>query len=100
MAAPPTDGFRESTLAIFDEIDHAMMESEALLMKLAPAIGRPRAHAVVKELSDRARRRAESFSDAVRSHPVVREHLSEAEAEDCLSYRTCLGETGVLVPPS
>jgi adenylosuccinate lyase len=71
--------------------------SEALLMKLAPAIGRPRAHAVVKELSDRARRRAESFSDAVRSHPVVREHLSEAEAEDCLSYRTCLGETGVLV---
>jgi len=33
MAAPPTDGFRESTLAIFDEIDHVMMESEALLMK-------------------------------------------------------------------
>ncbi len=33
MAKPPTDGFRESTLAIFDEIDHAMMESEALLMK-------------------------------------------------------------------
>lgn len=33
MAAPPTDGFKESTLAIFDEIDHAMLESEALLMK-------------------------------------------------------------------
>ncbi len=33
MAAPPTDGFKESTLAIFEEIDHAMMESEALLMK-------------------------------------------------------------------
>ena len=33
MAAPPTDGFKESTLAIFGEIDHAMMESESLLMK-------------------------------------------------------------------
>jgi len=33
MAAPPTDGFKESVLAIFDEIDHAMMESEALLLK-------------------------------------------------------------------
>jgi adenylosuccinate lyase len=71
--------------------------SEALLMKLAPAIGRPRAHAVVKELSNRARRRAQSFSDAVRSHPVVREHLGEAEIEECVSYRSCLGEARALV---
>ncbi len=33
MAKPPTSGFKETVLAIFPEIDHAMMESEALLMK-------------------------------------------------------------------
>lgn len=33
MAAPPTSGFKESTLAIFGEIDFAMMETEALLMR-------------------------------------------------------------------
>lgn len=33
MAKPPTDGFKESVLGIFEEIDHAMMETEALLMR-------------------------------------------------------------------
>lgn len=33
MAAEPTAGFKESVLGVFDEIDLAMMESEALLMK-------------------------------------------------------------------
>jgi adenylosuccinate lyase len=71
--------------------------SEALLMKLAATVGRGRAHALVKELSDRARRCEETFSDAVRAHPVVREHLSEAEIEECVSYRAYLGETKALV---
>src|SRR5687767_9322011 len=32
-AAPPTSGFKTSVLAIFPEIDHAMMETEKLLLK-------------------------------------------------------------------
>ena len=71
--------------------------SEALLMKLASAIGRGRAHAIVKELSDRARQSEETFSDAVRAHPVVREHLSAAEIEECVSYRASLGQTRALI---
>ena len=33
MAKPPTPQLKESTLAIFGEIDHAMMETEKLLLK-------------------------------------------------------------------
>ena len=71
--------------------------SEALLMKLAAAIGSDRAHAIVKALSDDARRNETSFSDAVRDHPVVREHLSREEIEDCVNYRAYLGQTATLV---
>ena len=71
--------------------------SEALLMKLAPAIGRGRAHALVKELSDEARLNERSFADAVRVHPVVRKHLSSSAIEKCVDYRTYLGHTKTLV---
>ena len=71
--------------------------SEALLMKLAIAVGRDRAHAIVKELSDEARRNEASFSDAVRAHPIVRKHLRPKEIEDCVNYRAYLGETKTLV---
>ncbi len=71
--------------------------SEALFMKLAAAIGSDRAHAIVKELSDEARRNEASFSDAVRAHPVVRQHLTRKEIEDCVNYHAYLGETETLV---
>ena len=71
--------------------------SEALLMKLAIAVGRDRAHTIVKELSDEARRSEASFSDAVRAHPIVRKHLRPKEIEDCVNYRAYLGETKTLV---
>ena len=71
--------------------------SEALLMKLAIALGRDRAHTIVKELSDEARRSEASFSDAVRAHPIVRKHLRPKEIEDCVNYRAYLGETKTLV---
>ena len=71
--------------------------SEALLMKLAPAMGRDGAHALIKELSDAARRDETSFSEAVRTHSVVRKHLSATEVEACVDYRAYLGETQRLV---
>ena len=71
--------------------------SEALLMKLAIAVGRDRAHTIVKELSDEARRSEASFADAVRAHPIVRKHLRPKEIEDCINYRAYLGETKTLV---
>jgi len=71
--------------------------SEALLMQLAGAIGSDRAHTIVSELSDEARRNETSFSDAVRAHPIVRRHLTKEQIEDCVSYRGYLGETQTLV---
>ena len=66
-------------------------------MKLAIAVGRDRAHTIVKELSDEARRSEASFADAVRAHPIVRKHLRPKEIEDCVNYRAYLGETKTLV---
>ena len=71
--------------------------SEALLMKLAAAIGSDRAHAIVTELSDEARRNEASFSDAVGAHPVVRQYLARKEIEDCVNYHAYLGKTETLV---
>lgn len=71
--------------------------SEALLMLLAETLGRDRAHALVKELSDEARLTETSFSEAVRAHPVVREHLSEKQIDDCVDPRAYLGQTKALV---
>ena len=39
----------------------------------------------------------QAFSEAVRAHPVVREHLSPAEIEECVSYRAYLGQTKALI---
>lgn len=71
--------------------------SEALLMKLAPSIGRGKAHAVIKELSDEARLDERTFSEAVRAHPVVQKHLTAAEIDDCVDYRAYLGQTETLI---
>ena len=66
-------------------------------MQLAEGIGRDRAHAIIKELSDQARLTETSFSEAVRAHPVVQEHLSEKEIDDCVDPRAYLGQTKALV---
>jgi len=71
--------------------------SEALLMQLGGALGRDRAHALVKELSDEARLAETSFSDAVRAHPVIRTHLTEKQIEDCVDPRAYLGQTRALI---
>ena len=71
--------------------------SEAVLMRLAAAVGRDRAHATVKALSDEARRVDASFATAVRSDPMVREHLSARQIEECLDERASLGQTRKLV---
>ena len=71
--------------------------SEALLMKLADSIGRDRAHALVKELADAARCDEQSFRAAVKGHPLIRQRLTEKQIDDCLSYKSYLGETRPLI---
>jgi adenylosuccinate lyase len=71
--------------------------SEALLMHLSDAMGRDRAHGLVKELCDAARERGKSLLEVAAGEPVVRRHLSEDSIESCLAPETYLGETQEIV---
>ena len=65
--------------------------SEAVMMALAPRMGRDRAHALVLEIAREARRDEAPFAGVVRAHPDVRRHLKPREIEAALQYRNSLG---------
>jgi adenylosuccinate lyase len=71
--------------------------SEAVMMALAPRLGRDRAHELVLRLHRESRKRGVPFRDAVRRHPAVRAQLSPRRVEDALDYRRSLGLAGGLV---
>jgi adenylosuccinate lyase len=65
--------------------------SEAVMMALAPRIGRDRAHALVLGISRDVLVRGSSFRDAVAAHPEVLHHLSPKRIAAALDYRNSLG---------
>jgi 3-carboxy-cis,cis-muconate cycloisomerase len=65
--------------------------SEAVMMALAPRIGRDRAHALVLGISRDVLVRGSSFRDAVAAHPEVLRHLSPKRIAATLEYRNSLG---------
>jgi adenylosuccinate lyase len=71
--------------------------SEALMMALAPAVGRDRAHALVLSVSRDALRRGIPFREAVAEHPEVRRLLSPRRLDAVLDYRRSLGLAGYFV---
>jgi adenylosuccinate lyase len=71
--------------------------SEAVMMALAPKIGRDRAHALVLALSREALQRGVAFHDAVAAHPEVRRHLTPRQIASALDYRSSLGLAGYFV---
>lgn len=71
--------------------------SEALLMELAPALGRGAAHDLVTKLCNRARAENRPFRDVVLGDETVREHLDEKRLERALDFRSYLGQAGPLV---
>jgi adenylosuccinate lyase len=71
--------------------------SEAVMMALAPRIGRDRAHALVLAISREALRAKVPFAAAVRAHPEVRRHLRPAQIEAALTYENALGMAGFFV---
>jgi len=71
--------------------------SEAVMMALAPKIGRDRAHALVLALSREALAAQVPFREAVAAHPEVRRHLAPREIAAALDYRNALGLSGYFV---
>jgi adenylosuccinate lyase len=71
--------------------------SEAVMMALAPKLGRDGAHALVLRLHRESLKRGEPFRDAVRRHPEVRARISLRQLERALDYRRSLGLTGHFV---
>ena len=71
--------------------------SEAVMMALAPALGRDRAHAHVLRIAREARARRLSFRTAVAADPEVRRRLSPRRLEAVLDYRRSLGLAGRFV---
>ena len=65
--------------------------SEAVMMALAPKIGRDRAHALVLALSREALRRRASFREVVAVDAEVRRHVPPRRLAQVLDYRSSLG---------
>jgi 3-carboxy-cis,cis-muconate cycloisomerase len=71
--------------------------SEAVMMALAEAIGRDKAHALVLEISRRALRDGVPFRQAVSTHAEVARHLTPRRLATALDYRRSLGLAGHFV---
>ncbi len=75
----------------------ALVCSEAILMRLAPTLGRDRAHGHVQSLSARARSERRSLREVAEEDEIIRSHLSSKEIARSFDYGACLGETRTLV---
>ena len=71
--------------------------SEAVMMALAPKVGRDRAHALVLALSREALRRRASFREVVAVDAEVRKHVPPRRLAQALDYRGSLGLAGYFV---
>jgi adenylosuccinate lyase len=71
--------------------------SEALMMALAPQLGRDSAHALVLRLHRESLKSSTPFAEAVRLDPDVRARLTPRQLAAALDYRNSLGLTGFFV---
>ncbi|PYQ47960.1 MAG: adenylosuccinate lyase [Acidobacteria bacterium] len=71
--------------------------SEAVMMALAPKMGRDQAHALTLRISREALQRGVAFREAVAVHPEVRRHLTARQIAAALDYRNSLGLAGYFV---
>jgi 3-carboxy-cis,cis-muconate cycloisomerase len=75
------------------DITHGLIVSEAVMMGLAPVIGRGEAHHVVKHACDIALTQKISLADALERDPVVAARLDRAAIETLIDPGNYLGST-------
>ena len=71
--------------------------SEAVMMALAPKLGRGQAHELVRRLHRESLRRGVPFREAVRRDPEVTARLTRRQLDAALDYRRSLGLAGFFV---
>jgi 3-carboxy-cis,cis-muconate cycloisomerase len=81
------------------ELTGGLMMAEAVMMGLAPHLGRERAHDLVAELCDRARRENRPLLDVLAAHPDASRHLDRAALERLLDPANYLGLATEMVGP-
>ncbi len=74
-----------------------VVQSEAVMMALAPKLGRDRAHELILRLHRESLKSGVPFRDAMRRHPEVKAQLAPAALEAALDYRGSLGVAGTTV---
>jgi 3-carboxy-cis,cis-muconate cycloisomerase len=75
------------------DITHGLIVSEAVMMGLAPVIGRGEAHHVVKHACDLALTRKMSLADALERDPVVAARMDRTAIERLIDPANYLGST-------
>ena len=74
-----------------------LVVSEAVMMALAPVLGRQRAHDLVYELCRKVNMENTSFLDLLAEHPEIRQHLNRATLTKLLDPTNYCGLSGVMV---
>ncbi len=69
-----------------------LINAETVMMRLAPAIGRQRAHDLIEDLVKQNAANGTEFIDALSSNATVSAHLNRRELEDLLAPEAWLGE--------
>lgn len=79
------------------DISRGLIVSEAVMMGLAPVLGRGEAHHVVKHACDVALAERISLADALERDPAVASRLDRAAIESLIDPRNYLGAAGTFV---
>jgi len=79
------------------DITGGLLLSEAVMMALAPIIGRQEAHEIIYQVAQQAAVDGRSLKDALKDVPVVTEKLSEAEIDALLDPAAYTGLSGLFV---
>lgn len=79
------------------DISQGLIVSEAVMMGLAPALGREEAHHIVKHACDVALTRRIPLVDALMRDPTVAQRLDRAAVEALIDPRNYLGSASALI---
>ena len=79
------------------DITGGLIVAEAVMMGLAPFVGRERAHHLVSEISRESIAQKKSFIDLISANAEISKHLNRAALEKLLDPANYLGLSGEMV---
>lgn len=79
------------------ELTGGLIVSEAVMMALAPHLGRERAHDLVSEISRKSLEKKRPFIDLLAENPEISKHLDRAGLEKLVDPANYLGLSGEIV---